>query len=72
MMNESTAAKHAALTAAIVAQLEQGVAPWVRPWTLRARSPWPPLGDVQGARRPMTRQNPRTPQTGRNAPKTRF
>jgi len=40
-MNENTAAKHAALTAAIIADLERGVAPWVRPWTTTGLSDLP-------------------------------
>lgn len=40
-MNDNTAAKHAALTASLVAQLEQGVAPWVRPWTTTGLSDLP-------------------------------
>ncbi len=40
-MNERTAEKHAALTAAIVADLERGVAPWVRPWATTGISDLP-------------------------------
>src|ERR1700686_509546 len=40
-MNERTAEKHAALTASIVAELERGVAPWVRPWTTTGLSDLP-------------------------------
>ena len=40
-MNENTATKYAALTAAIVEKLEAGVAPWVRPWTTTGLSDLP-------------------------------